>query len=169
MAGKRAVTNVKIQVCENRGGGALLIPVNISIQSVIQHEEGQEPEVVEQSLKGKFEVKENGIWSLKYKENEGTADEVFTSVRSSEDQIVISRQGPVSYRQTYRPGKKVESIVYTPAGKTEMEVTTLSYQRRLEKAEGEIRFSFLLTMGSQDLGRYELSLKWMEDKSDESA
>ncbi|MFC7440123.1 DUF1934 domain-containing protein [Laceyella putida] len=138
--------------------------MKIHIRSVIQHEVGQEPEVIEQALTGRFEAKENGEWSLKYKEYEGTPEEVFTSVRSFEGQITISRQGPVSYRQTYCPGKKVESIVHTPAGKTEMEVTTLSYQRRLEEAEGEIQFSFMLSMGSQDLGKYQLSLKWMEEK-----
>jgi uncharacterized beta-barrel protein YwiB (DUF1934 family) len=146
------------------GEAGALIPVKIHIQSVIQQEAGQEPEVIEQDLVGKFEAKANGEWTLKYKEYEGTVEEVFTSVRSHQDHVTISRQGPVSYRQTYWPGKKVESIVHTPAGKTEMEVKTLSYRRGRVETGGEIAFSFELTMGTQELGKYQLSLKWMEDE-----
>jgi uncharacterized beta-barrel protein YwiB (DUF1934 family) len=137
-----------------------LIPVKIFIESTIE-QPGEEKEVIEQELDGRFQMKEEE-WILRYTENEGKPDEVRTSVRSFPEKITIARQGPVSYRQTYAPGKTMESVVHTPAGKTEMEVTTLVYERDWSGKEGRIRFTFLLHMGSQDLGQYQLSLKWME-------
>jgi uncharacterized beta-barrel protein YwiB (DUF1934 family) len=144
-----------------KGAGAL-IPVKIYIESTIEQESGQEPEVIRQELDGCLEVKEGEEWILRYKENGGTADETRTSVKAFPDRVTVVRQGPVSYRQTYIPGQKLESIVHTPAGKTEMEVTTLHYTRERSEERGSIYFSFLLTMGNQTLGTYELSLKWME-------
>ncbi|MGA9173206.1 MAG: DUF1934 domain-containing protein [Thermoactinomyces sp.] len=137
-----------------------MIPVKIFIESTID-QPGQETEVITQELNGRFQLK-GEEWILRYTENEGMSDEVRTSVKSFPEKITIARQGPVSYRQTYTPGKTMESVVHTPAGQTEMEVTTLRYERDWSGKEGWIRFSFLLNMGSQDLGQYQLSLKWME-------
>lgn len=144
-----------------------MIPVQLYIESTI-HTEGEEPEVIRQQLAGRLQFKDEE-WVLRYTENTGTADEVRTSVKSLPDRITVVRQGPVSYRQTYRPGEKTESIVHTPAGKTEMDVTTLKYFREWTGEEGCIQFSFLLNMGAQDLGRYQLIIKWTEEKMDESA
>jgi len=138
-----------------------LIPINIHIESTIEPED-QELQVIEQQLKGRLELK-GEEWVLRYTEKPGTKEEVRTTVKSLPDQVTVVRQGPVSYRQTYCPGKRLESIVNTPAGTTEMEVTTLHYQRERMETEGKLEFVFLLHMGQQYLGRYQLSLKWMED------
>lgn len=141
-----------------------MIPVQLYIESTI-HAEGEEPEVIRQQLAGRLQFKDEE-WVLRYTENTGTADEVRTSVKSLPDQITVVRQGPVSYRQTYRPGETTESIVHTPAGKTEMDVTTLKYFRERTGEEGLIQFSFLLNMGAQDLGRYQLIIRWTEATSE---
>jgi uncharacterized beta-barrel protein YwiB (DUF1934 family) len=154
---------VKIQVLV-RKGAVDLIPVQLYIESTI-HAEGEEPEVIRQQLAGRLQIKDEE-WVLRYTENTGTADEVRTSVKSLPDQITVVRQGPVSYRQTYRPGETTESIVHTPAGKTEMDVTTLKYFRERTGEEGLIQFSFLLNMGAQDLGRYQLIIRWTEATSE---
>lgn len=146
-----------------------MIPVKIYIESVIQSEPDQEPDVIRQEMTGRFQKKENGEWLIKYHENPGTGEEVRTSVKSLPEKVTIIRQGAVSYRQSYQPGKTLASIVHTPAGTTEMEVTTLTYERNLQGQEGWIDFSFLLHMGQQKLGKYQLSLRWMGGSFDESA
>jgi uncharacterized beta-barrel protein YwiB (DUF1934 family) len=147
----------------------MMIPVKIYIESVIQSEPDQEPDVIKQEVSGRFQEKENGEWVLKYEENSGTREEVKTSVKSMPEKVTIIRQGAVSYRQSYEPGKTLGSMVHTPAGITEMEVTTLTYERKLKGQEGWIDFSFLLHMGQQNLGKYQLSLRWMGGSWNESA
>lgn len=138
-----------------------MIPVDIQICSTIRTEGEQEPEIIRQNVKGKFT--EKGVeWVLRYMENEQTSDEVRTSVKSLPDQVKVVRQGSVSYRQTYQPGISTESIVYTPAGNTEMNVRTLTYEREGTPEQGRITFSFLLFMGGSQLGTYQLELVWKE-------
>lgn len=162
------VAGDKILLSDGKGAESNLIPVQLWIESTIQAEEDQEPEIIHQQLAGRLQVKDEE-WVLRYKENPETEDEVRTSVKSMPTQITVIRQGAVSYRQTYRPGEKLESIVHTPAGKTEMEVTTLKYHRERTDKHGHIQFSFLLNMGTQSLGYYQLDIKWTEEKEDESA
>nr|WP_258567755.1 DUF1934 domain-containing protein [Paenactinomyces guangxiensis] len=138
------------------------------IESTIQSETDQAPEVIRQNLSGRLRINENE-WVLRYTEHSGTEDEVRTSVKSLPEQITVIRQGSVSYRQTYRPGTNTQSIVYMPGGKTEMDVTTLEYHRERTDREGTIQFSFLLNMGAQKLGHYRLKIQWMEANCDESA
>ncbi|MBA4602904.1 DUF1934 domain-containing protein [Thermoactinomyces mirandus] len=138
-----------------------MIPVKIFIESTIWQEMDQKPEVIRQELPGRFQEKGDGEWILWYKENGGTSEEIVTAVKSRPDQILIVRKGSVSYRQFYKPGKTMKSIVYTPAGATEMEVETLTYKRKRLDQEGQLRFSFLLHMGKQRLGKYELGLRWI--------
>ncbi|SEM81900.1 Uncharacterized beta-barrel protein YwiB, DUF1934 family [Lihuaxuella thermophila] len=144
-----------------------MIPVQLYIESTI-HREGEEPEVIRQQLSGGLQFNDEE-WIIRYTENAGTADEVRTSVKSFPDRITVVRQGPVSYRQTYRPGETTQSIVHTPAGKTEMDVSTLKYLRERAGQEGRIQFSFLLNMGAQDLGSYQLIIQWTEAKINEPA
>ncbi len=138
-----------------------MIPVKIFIESTIWQVMDQKPEVIRQKLTGRFQEKSSEEWILWYKENSGTSAEIVTAVKSRPDQILIVRKGAVSYRQFYKPGKMMRSIVYTPAGATEMEVETLTYERQRLNREGQLRFSFLLYMGKQKLGKYELGLKWI--------
>ncbi|MGA8941959.1 MAG: DUF1934 domain-containing protein [Thermoactinomyces sp.] len=138
-----------------------MIPVKIYIESTIWQEADQGPEVIRQELSGRFQEKGSGEWILWYKENSGTSAEIVTAVKSRPDQILIVRQGAVSYRQFYKPGQKMRSVVYTPAGSTEMEVETLTYQRKRLNREGLISFSFLLHMGKQKLGKYKLGIRWI--------
>jgi uncharacterized beta-barrel protein YwiB (DUF1934 family) len=144
-----------------------VISIDLYIESTIEQED-DEPQIITQRVKGKLECK-GEEWVIRYVEEPGTDDEMRTSVKSSPDQLTITRHGLVSYRQTYCPGKRLESIVHTPAGVTEMEVMTLYYERERDERVGKIEFAFLLHMGQQYLGRYQLSLKWMEDQKDESA
>lgn len=145
----------------------MVILVNIFIQSTIE-QENEEPQIIKQQMRGNLEW--NGEeWVIRYSEQPGTEEEVRTVVQSFPDQVMITRHGLVSYQQTYCPGKRLESIVYTPAGETEMEVMTLHYEREAKEKEGKIELAFLLHMGQQYLGRYQLSLKWMEDQENESA
>jgi uncharacterized beta-barrel protein YwiB (DUF1934 family) len=136
--------------------------VNVHIESIIQEQEKQEPEVIQQEVLGRLERKAEE-WVIRYIEHAGTPDEVRTSVKSLPKQITIIRHGAVSYRQTYQPGETTESIIHTPAGKTEMDVTTIDYQRELNGEVGQIRLSFHLNMGSQHLGYYQLQFKWTEE------
>ncbi|TCS95532.1 uncharacterized beta-barrel protein YwiB (DUF1934 family) [Hazenella coriacea] len=144
-----------------------LIPVEIQICSTIRPEGEQEPEIIRQQVKGKLTEK-GEEWVLRYMENENTSEEVRTSVKSHTDQVTVVRQGSVSYRQTYQPGASTESMVYTPAGNTEMYVETLIYGREGTPQQGQIFFSFLLSMGGQRLGTYQLELVWKEDQTSES-
>jgi uncharacterized beta-barrel protein YwiB (DUF1934 family) len=111
-----------------------------------------------------LQVKESGEWVLRYLEHVGTPEEVRTAVKALPGEVTVVRQGAISYRQTYRPGEKRESVVTTPAGTTRMEVTTLSCYRDRTDGEGRIAFSFLLTMGEQKLGHYELRITWTEEQ-----
>lgn len=141
--------------------------IHLFIESKIEQED-EDPQVIKQQMRGNIEL--NGEeWIIQYSEQQGTEDEVHTVMQSFPDQIKITRRGLVSYQQTYCPGKTLDSIVYTPAGKTEMEVMTLYYEREGEERRGKIDFAFLLHMGKQYLGRYQLTIQWMEDYKDESA
>jgi uncharacterized beta-barrel protein YwiB (DUF1934 family) len=147
-----------------------LIPVKIWIESTIQHDPDSEPEVIRQEMAGKLSFREeDDEWVIRYTEQEGTQEEVHTSVKAAAGQVTVVRHGSVAYRQKYVPGQVTESVIHTPAGIMEMEVTTLEYRRERFEREGQIRFAFLLNMGDQDLGKYQLNLKWMEESQDESA
>ncbi|WP_168188776.1 DUF1934 domain-containing protein [Thermoflavimicrobium daqui] len=145
-----------------------MIPIKIHIESIIHHEQEDQPEVIKQDLAGTFALR-GDEWVLRYKENEGTPDETRTAVKSTQDQITIIRHGAISYRQTYRPQETMTSMIHTPAGQTEMDVHTLYYLRERDEFHGLIRFSFHLTMGQEKLGNYQLTIRWTEGKFDEFA
>ncbi|SFI68792.1 DUF1934 domain-containing protein [Thermoflavimicrobium dichotomicum] len=143
-----------------------MIPVQIQIKSVIYHEGEGEPEVIQQQAEGQLDVREDE-WVLRYRENTGTEDETRTTVKSWPDYLMVIRHGAVSYRQTYRPHQTITSMVHTPAGQTEMDVTTLDYIREWKPPNGRISFSFHLTMGQEKMGRYQLTIQWIEGKENE--
>ncbi|PTX62457.1 uncharacterized beta-barrel protein YwiB (DUF1934 family) [Melghirimyces profundicolus] len=135
--------------------------IQLSVESFIDPEDGGDQEEIKQQMEGRWE-KRNHHWVLKYTENPGTPDEVKTTVKAGSDDVTVIRQGMVSYRQRYVPGKTTYCVVDTPGGTTEMEVRTLSYHRQFSDDSGRIQFSFRLFMGGDAMGRYQLTIEWTE-------
>ncbi|SMO68158.1 DUF1934 domain-containing protein [Melghirimyces algeriensis] len=135
--------------------------IRLSIVSLIDSEDGERQEPIEQQMEGWFQTRENR-WILKYTEKPGTEDEVKTTVKADQDEVTVIRQGAVSYRQRYCPGKMTSCLIETPGGVAEMDVQTLSYQRERLDEGGQVQFSFRLFMEGEALGRYQLTIQWTE-------
>ncbi len=133
-----------------------MIPVRLFIVSTINQEEK-----IEQEIDGQL-IERNKEWLLRYVENEGSADEIRTTVKVEEEKAMVIRQGAVSYRQTYHPGRRTYTQIEVPGGRAEMEVQTLDYQYKGNKEYGEIHILFLLDMDGEELGEYQLYIKWQE-------
>lgn len=143
---------------EAKGKGADWVEaIQLMIQSCIYSGDGGEEECIEQQLDGQWEQR-GEAWVLRYQENPGTPEQVRTTLKATPTDVVVIRQGLISYRQTYRPGESTSSVIETPAGRSEMEVETLDYSRE----HGHIRFSFHLHMENEPLGRYQLDIRWTE-------
>ena len=147
-----------------------MVSVRVNVLSTIFGETGVEE--IRREAKGRFAEKRDE-WVLRYVES-GEADaETRTTVRAKEDSITVIRSGGLDFRHTYRPGKTATSRVLTPAGETEMEVKTLDYRRRRWERGGELRFSYDLRMGGENMGTYQLHIQWREeawdDRTDEDA
>ncbi|MCS1352642.1 DUF1934 domain-containing protein [Mechercharimyces sp. CAU 1602] len=136
-------------------------PVCVTISSTIDRDGMEEKEVIQQTVTGQFENKEER-WFLRYREQEGTEEETRTTVKANHDEVVLIRHGAISYRQTYRPGSKSSSLMKIPNGTVEMIVHTHTYERTLVDGRGVISFSFALTVGEEALGEYRLKIEWME-------
>ncbi|WP_169713642.1 DUF1934 domain-containing protein [Paludifilum halophilum] len=139
----------------------MLIPIRLEIQSSIDPGEREDVQSIEQDLKGHFE-KRDKHWVLRYTEKPGTEEEVRTTVKAGEEEVVVIRQGMVAYRTTYRPGSRTYSLIETPGGTSEMEINTLDYQWTGDEGSGSIRFSFQLRMEGEEMGRYQLQIQWTE-------
>lgn len=141
-----------------------MVSVRVWVLSTISGETGVEE--IRREAKGRFAEKRDE-WVLRYVEIGEEEAEVRTTVRAREDSITVIRSGGLDFRHTYRPGKAAVSRVFTPAGKTEMEVRTLDYRRRRWERGGEFRLSYDLRMGGEPLGNYELHIQWREEPWDD--
>lgn len=133
-----------------------MIPVQLVIESTIDQEEK-----ILQEMEGQF-VERGEEWVLRYVEHPGSEDEIRTTVKAEQHKATVIRQGAITYRQTYSPGKRTFTRIEMPGGTAEMEVNTLDYQRRQTGEQGELSVSFLLEMGGEQLGNYQLQIKWFE-------
>ncbi len=131
-----------------------MIPVRLFIVSTINQDEK-----IEQEIEGQL-IERDHEWLLRYVENEGSADEIRTTVKVEEEKATVIRQGAISYRQTYYPGRRTYTQIELPGGRAEMEVHTLEYKCKREKGCGEIQVSFSLDMEGEKLGDYQLYVKW---------
>ncbi|WP_347239783.1 DUF1934 domain-containing protein [Polycladospora coralii] len=142
--------------------------MKLMIESVIESDEAVNPEVIKQEMTGHLTIQDDE-WILRYLEFAGTDEEVRTSVKSNPSQVTVVRKGAISYRQVYRLDRQTTSLIHTMAGETEMVVQTLSYDRQRVGNQGEIELSFYLDNAQERLGKYRLSIKWLEGVEDESA
>jgi uncharacterized beta-barrel protein YwiB (DUF1934 family) len=141
-----------------------MVPVRVNVLSSIS--DGAEAEEIRQEMMGRFAEKRDE-WVLRYVERTGENAEMRTTVKAREDCITVIRNGDLGFRHTYCPGKTATSWIHTPAGTAEMEVKTLDYRRRRWEGGGELRFSYDLRMGGENLGKYVLHIQWREEPWDD--
>ncbi|MCH5585089.1 DUF1934 domain-containing protein [Shimazuella sp. AN120528] len=125
------------------------------IKSTIHAVDGDHPEVIEQQFDAEFLQIEDEIQIL-YQEGEG---EQISTVRifSYENKMIILRNGPIRYQQTYVTGEPTLCKMELPGGQIEVVVKTHSYFRTSES----ISCQFTLEESNQmKLGDYQLELEW---------
>jgi uncharacterized beta-barrel protein YwiB (DUF1934 family) len=137
-----------------------LIPIQIQIISMIQHTPGAKEDVIRQKVPGTLSLRGTD-WILRYTEESDNASSQIMVI-SALNHLKIHRRGPISYFQTYEPQKVIPSSMYTPAGRTEMNVATSYYERQRNEFGGQIDFGYNLSMENTDLGNYRLTIKWTE-------
>ncbi len=137
-----------------------MIPIEIQIISIVQHTPGGKEDVIRQRMPGTLALRGTD-WILRYTE-EGDYSDSQVMVISALNHLKIHRRGPISYLQTYEPQKVIPSSMYTPAGRTEMNVATTYYERQRNQWGGQIDFGYNLSMEKTHLGNYRLTIKWTE-------
>lgn len=131
--------------------------IRLEISSHIHSGDNGKQESIDQQLDGRLEQK-GDIWILRYVENMGESDQVRTTVKAGPEEVMVIRQGMISYRTTYRPGTTTYSVIEAMGGTSELKVETVDYVRE----DGHIRFSFHLSTGEEVMGLYQLDIRWTE-------
>jgi uncharacterized beta-barrel protein YwiB (DUF1934 family) len=128
--------------------------IQLTITSTIHYPEQEEPEMIQQQLSaGLLQVGEE--WQISYMEG---SDREQSRVRlfAFDDELIVIRQGPISYQQVYQPAGVTTCEMTTPSGKMEIEVITHQYQRE----EGKIYCYFTLRQTDVNLGDFQLEITW---------
>ncbi len=128
--------------------------IQLTITSTIHYSEQEEPEMIEQQVSAQL-LQVGGEWQISYVEG---SDSGQSRVRlfAFEDELIVIRQGPISYQQVYQPAGVTTCQMTTPNGKMEIEVITHKYQRE----ERKIFCHFTLRQSDVDLGEFQLKLTW---------
>jgi uncharacterized beta-barrel protein YwiB (DUF1934 family) len=129
--------------------------IPLFIKSTIHAVGNEYPDVIEQQVDAELLHVEDEI-QLYYQEGQG---EEASTVRifSFEDRMIIWRNGPIRYEQTYVTGESTVCEMVIPGGKIDVVVNTQLYNRTSQK----IICQFTLEQANHmKLGDYQIELAW---------
>lgn len=129
--------------------------IPLFIKSTIHAVGSEQPDVIEQQVDAEFLQTEEEI-QLYYREGNG-AESSIVRIFSYEDRMIIWRNGPIRYEQTYLTGEQTICEMVIPGGKLDVMVKTHLYERTFKK----IFCQFTLEqINHLKLGDYQLELTW---------
>ncbi|MBM7648323.1 uncharacterized beta-barrel protein YwiB (DUF1934 family) [Bacillus ectoiniformans] len=142
------------------------IPVSIHLKTTVEHE--GEKESFELSLIGTF-IQKNQSYFLKYDEiqEEGT---IHTIVKFSEGQALILRSGAVKMRLAFNLEEQLNGSYESQYGTlllttdTQKLVSSRTYNQSL--LEGSFDLNYHLMMQGSPVGRYSMSIRFLENKEE---
>jgi uncharacterized beta-barrel protein YwiB (DUF1934 family) len=132
-----------------------IVPIPLFIKSTIHAVDSDHPDVIEQQVDAEFLQTEDEI-QFYYKDGQG-AETSTVRIFSYEDKMIILRNGPIRYEQTYQVKEPTLCKMEIPGGHLDVWVVTHFYTRTLRK----ITCYFTLEQGNHmKLGDYQIELAW---------
>lgn len=145
------------------GHSSIQIPVELKIKTTIHHQDDDKPEVYELIASGNYQKKASAAY-LRYDEamDVGT---VNTTVKVTERDLLILRNGPVKMRMVFQPGQAVSGTYHSPHGLLEIitEADSLESFHNDQTNEGFINLQYNLTMQDTMAGTYQVEIKYKEE------
>ncbi len=129
---------------------------DVRIQLVATHRVDGQKEETNHSYQGKGVEKGSG-WYITYKEHVEGAGDVTTTLKVSEKEVTLLRQGALQMKQQFQKGVSSHSTYVTPHGRFSMETHTVKLRMTGEQERPqEIRIEYQLWMNEQYTGEHEL-------------
>ena len=107
----------------------------------------------------------DGVASLSYLETEVTGMEgTRTSVVVTPEKVVVDRDGTVTSRMVFEPGKKHAFLYDTPVGSATMHMSTRNLRQRFNEHGGQVEIDYVLDMehAFASRNRFRLTVKEQE-------
>ena len=139
--------------------------VILSIRSVQTLDAGEASPPVELRARGLLR-REGEALILTYREGEDSGMEgVYTTLRATPEEIVLSREGPWQTRMVFRAGPPQEGRYDTPYGALPMRLHTRRLRFDLSETGGELDLEYLMELAGQSAGATHFQLTVREDPS----
>ena len=138
------------------------IPVTIQIKTVIQ--QGNDTETYKLTAFGSYQQTATAVY-LRYEE-EMDVGNVKTTVKVSDTETLILRNGAVKMRMVLRPGIEVSGTYHSPHGIMETIITThkIDHSFNQQTNQGIINLTYDLSMQGTLAGTYHLEIKFKEEQ-----
>ncbi len=136
----------------------MLDSVRISIKARQEAPDGH-VEKLHQSMRGRYFCK-GGKHYLRYEdEHAGGQGSVPTTIKLSDDEMVILRHGAVASEQRFVPARETRADYRTPYGVMELVMRTHSLQSEFGTDKGYVRVAYHLSANGSPIGNYEIEIK----------
>lgn len=140
------------------------IPVTIQIKTVIQ--QGDDTETYRLTAFGQYQQTATAAY-LRYEEvMDGDVGNVKTTIKVSETETLILRNGAVKMRMVLRPGIEVSGTYHSPHGIMETVITAqeIDHSFNGQTNEGIINLTYDLNVQGTLAGTYHLEIKFKEEQ-----
>ncbi|WP_180954020.1 DUF1934 domain-containing protein [Bacillus sp. M6-12] len=136
--------------------------VAITLKTAIHN--GGETETYELVLSG-IQIFKNAAVYLQFEEA-GENGAIKTIIKYTEDEALLMRSGAVKMRQVFRPGELTNGHYESIYGTLPMVTNTHEMARKISGQDHseEIIFRYNLEMNGDNLGLYEMSIKYREEE-----
>lgn len=84
---------------------------------------------------------------------------IKTTVKINEDEVLITRSGPVSMRQLFKKNEQTSGTLKSPYGNFLMETKT----DQMEYSYGKLFVSYTLTLNGEETDRQSITIKFKEE------
>ena len=132
--------------------------VKISIRARQEAPDGH-VENLHHRLEGRYFFK-GGKHYLRYEDKYLDGESrVPTTIKVSEDELVILRHGTARTEQRFVPFQETRSDYQTPYGSMELAMRTEALQSSFAESSGYARVAYQLSAAGSPVGRYEIEIK----------
>lgn len=137
------------------------IPVKIHIKTAI--DQGDGTETYELIAFGRYQKTDSAQY-LRYEEAMEVGN-VNTTLKITEEEMLILRNGPVKMRMTFRLGQPISGTYSTPLGFMEIvtEAKKLHYSINETERAGTVSLKYDLTVQGALAGTYQLEINFKEE------
>jgi uncharacterized beta-barrel protein YwiB (DUF1934 family) len=138
------------------------IPVKIYIKTMVHH--GGDKETYELTAFGRYQKTATAAY-LRYEEAMDVGM-VNTTVKITEKDMLIIRNGAVKTRMVFRPGQAVSGTYHSPHGLLQMvtEAKSFEHSHDNETNDGIIKLHYDLSIQATLAGTYHLEIKYEEEQ-----